>query len=88
MTVRLLPLGGKGKSPRRLLIIRLLATALAAERESGKTTHATGSTGFTDPWRWKKKMSWVRLVSGAAFGMSPFPEGSRSQETRPSIPAP
>ena len=30
----------------------------------------------------------VRLVSGPAFGTSHFPEGSRSQETRPSIPAP
>ena len=49
MTVRLLPLAGKGESPHRLLIIQLLATTLAAERESGKMTPATGSTGFTDP---------------------------------------
>ena len=61
---------------------------MAAERESEKTTPATGSTDFTDPWRCKKKTSWVRLVSGPAFETSPFPEGSRSQETHPSIPAP
>ena len=87
-TVRLLLLARKGESPRRLLTIRLSATALAAKRELEKTTPATGSIDFTDPWRWKKKTSWVRLVSGPAFETSPFPEGSRSQETRPSISAP
>ena len=87
-TVRLpLPVR-RGESPHRLLTIRLSLTALAAERELERMTPATGSTDFTGPWRWKKKMSWVRLVSGPAFGTSPFPEGSRSQETRPSIPAP
>ena len=88
MIVRLLPLKGKGESPFRLLINRRSVTALAAERESEKTMPATGSTDFTDPWRWKKKTSWVRLVSGPAFETSPFPKGSRSQETRPSTPAP
>ena len=87
-TVRLTLHARKGESPRRLLIIRLSATALAAEKESEKTTPATGSTDSTDPWRWKKKTSWVRLVSGPAFETSPFPKGSRSQETRPSTPAP
>ena len=65
----------RGESPRRLLTIRLSVTALATERESGRMTPATGSTDFTGPWRWKKKMSWVRLVSGPTFGTSPFPEG-------------
>ena len=87
-TARLLFLARKGESLRRLLTIRLSATALAAGRESEKTMPATGSTDFTDPWRWKKKTSWVRLVSGPAFEMSPFPKGSRSQEIGPSTPAP
>ena len=48
-TVRLPLLARRGESPRRLLIIRLLATALAAERELERMTPATGSTDFTDP---------------------------------------
>ena len=48
-TVRLLPLEGKGESPRRLLTIRLSVIALAAERELERMTPATGSTDFTDP---------------------------------------
>ena len=88
MTVRLpLPVR-RGESPCRLLTIRLSVTALAAERELERTTPASGSTDFTGPWRWRKKTSWARHVSGPAFGTSPFPEGSRSQETRPSIPDP
>ena len=56
-TICLLLLAKKDESPRHPLSIRLSATALAAERESEKTTPATGSTDFTDPWRWKKKTS-------------------------------
>src|SRR4051812_46816955 len=87
-TVRLLPLAGKGESPRRLLISRHSATALAAEKESERMTLATGLTDSTDPWRWRRKTSWVRRVSAPAFETSPFPKGSHSQETRPSTPAP
>ena len=50
MTVRLLPLAGKGASPRRLLNTRHSATDLAAEKESERTMPATGSTVSTDPW--------------------------------------
>ena len=48
-TVRIPLPARRGESPCRLLTIRLSATALAAERESEKTTPATGSTDFTDP---------------------------------------
>ena len=50
-TVRLPLPTRRGESPRRLLTIRLSVTALAAERESGKTTPTPGSIDFTDPWR-------------------------------------
>ena len=78
----------KDESPRRLLSIRLSATALAAERGSGRTMPATGSTDSADPWRWKKKTSWVLPVLDPASEMSLSPKGSRSPETRPSTPAP
>ena len=74
-TVRLPLPARRGESPCYLLTIRLSVTALAAERELERMTLATGSTDFTSPWRWKKKTSWVRLVSGPTFGTSPFPEG-------------
>ena len=38
-------------SPRRLSRTRLLATDSAAEKESARTTPATGSTALLDPWR-------------------------------------
>ena len=56
-TTTYLPLlAEKDKSPLRPWNIQLSATALAAERESERTTPATGSTDSTDPWRWKKKI--------------------------------
>ena len=49
-TIVRLPLPARrGESPRRLLTIRLSETALAAERELGRMTPATGSTDFTGP---------------------------------------
>ena len=48
---------------------------MAAERESERTTPATGSTDSTDPWRWKKKMSWARPASGPRIRDEPFPKG-------------
>ena len=44
------PLAEKGEYPHRSWNIRLSATALAAERESERTTPATGSTASIDPW--------------------------------------
>ena len=41
----------KDASLHRLSPIRLLATDSAAEKESAKTTPATGSTALLDPWR-------------------------------------
>ena len=87
-TIYLPLLAKKGECPRHPLSIRLSATALAAERESEKMTHATGSTDSTDPWRWKKKTSWVLPVLDLASETSRFPKGSRSPEIRPSTPAP
>ena len=48
-TVRLLLPARRGKSPHRLLTIRLSVTALAAERELERMTPATGSTDYTGP---------------------------------------
>ena len=79
---------GKDETPHHLSIIRLSATASAVERESERTTLATGSTDSTDPWRWKKKTSWVHPALGPAFEMSPSPKDSGSPETDPSTPAP
>ena len=88
MTTCLPHLEENDEFPRRLLSIRLSVAALAAERESERTTPAIGSTDSTDPWRWKKKTSWVCLASGPASEMSPSPKGSRSPETHPSTLAP
>ena len=41
----------KDASLHRLSPIRLLATDSAAEKESARTTPATGSTALLDPWR-------------------------------------
>ena len=41
----------KDASPCRLSRTRLLATDSAAEKESARTTPATGSTALLDPWR-------------------------------------
>ena len=86
-TICLPLLAEKGESPRRLWNIRLSVTVLAAERESERMTPATGSTNSTDPWRWKKKTSWVLPVLDPASEMSPSPKGSRSPETHPNTPA-
>ena len=51
MTVRLLPLAGKGTFPYRLSITHHSASALAVEKESEKTMPATGSIASIDPWR-------------------------------------
>ena len=48
-TVRLLLPAGRGAFPRRLLITRHSATALAAKKESEKTMPATGSIASIDP---------------------------------------
>ena len=50
-TVRLLLPAGRGAFPRRLLISRHSATALAAEKESEKAMPATGLIASIDPWR-------------------------------------
>ena len=44
-------LEGRDVAPRRPSCTRLLVTDSAAEKESARTTPATGSTALLDPWR-------------------------------------